>query len=193
MAYIVNSSQIGSNQFVPNVTLNPQNINYAVDPNTLLPLSSNGSPTQTYSLNQNLPTGIVGFKVPQGLKLLIQPQLLVRMTLMNASSVQLNPQDIISLYIKLPSNTSYTYGNLLAQKPYSYYQRIQPITNQYADYYQNPSNQTLYFNITNVGKLIEVPENAALIFAVTSFTTGESVDWTIGYSMIEFEAFEQVK
>ena len=39
----------------------------------------------------------------------------------------------------------------------------------------------------------EIPENSVLIFAVTSFTTGESVDWAIGYSEINFEVFEVTK
>ena len=103
------------------ITLNAQQVSYAVDPVTFAYLSTNGSPTQTYSLTQNVPTGIIGFKVPQGVSWKVPLHLLVRMNLVNSSGVSLQPSDIVSLYVSLPSNTTHTFGTLLAQKPYSYY------------------------------------------------------------------------
>jgi hypothetical protein len=145
----------------------------AVDPIQLTPLSSTGQPTESYTLNQNYPTAVLGFKVPQGVRWQVLPFPFVKMYLFQNATTQLSPADTIYLYSKAPYDTTTNLGTLICTVKYNNWFNAAPANQglpQYSTRLQLPIEQGFV-----------VYQNYVLIFAVATLLSGEQVNWTYSY------------
>ncbi len=158
------------------LTLAKNQVNLAVDPISLQPLSSDGAPTTVYTLQQNYATGIIAFKVPDGVYWQIVAQPSVRMTFFQdaAGTTQIQSGDTVEVWVKSPADPPNSLGVKIVSMPYSdwYEVNAQGVQQQMLPSYASSLKWPMF-------STLKVETNQVLIIAISTLFTGETVNWTL--------------
>lgn len=154
------------------------NSTYIVDPYTRasIGVTANGNPNITAkALDQNKIQGVIGFKVPQGVKWLISANPLIQMALYQdtASTIQLSQGDTILIYAKTPADSIYSLGTEIGSIRYTSWWQLNNV---------GPAQQAASYNQSSIVFPIDhgfsLTQNYILVFAIATQNASETIDFT---------------
>ncbi len=135
-------------------------------------LSTTGQPKESLNLVQYLPYPVIGFKVPQGVQYIIDPNPVVQFKFYTdaAGTTQIAPGDTIIMYAKSPSDPPTSFGVRIAEAKYRPWWEVAANLQgmgQFAGGLTFPIEEQFVLE-----------SNYTLIIAIATLLPSETFDWT---------------